>query len=405
MSRPVLQARWLGRRGLKMKRSPSNNVLLIITIVLASACSNAKEAAKPSRDVASANWPVFRGDPSLAGVAEDGVPDKLSLLWSFPTESAIVSSPVMGGGRIYVGSTDGKVYCLDLADGRKIWEYDSGDDIEAPPLLLDGKVFIGNLSGKFLSLDAGSGKLLWEYKCRNSIYGSANWVKPPGKEETYVFVGCYDNRLYCFDAEKGTLIWLYETDNYINGAPATDGTHVIFGGCDELLHIISVSDGAKLGEVWAGSYIPGSAALVEQRAYLGHYDNKLVAIDIHEQRIVWEYADEDHPWPFFASPAVGETRVVIGSRDGYIHCVDRTSGRKLWDFQTRDEIDSSPVIAGDKVVAGSIDGRIYVLRLEDGKSLWSYEIGAAIIGCPAVAGGLVAIGAEDGVLYTFGEKP
>jgi outer membrane protein assembly factor BamB len=209
--------------------------------------------------------------------------------------------------------------------------------------------------------------------------------------------------MYCFDAATGKLKWTYETDHYINGSPATDGENVVFGGCDEKLHIVNVLDGTKKGEVWAGSYIPGSAALVGNRAYLGHYDNKLVCIDIIEKRIVWEYEDRENGGAFFSSPAVGKDHVVIGSRDGYLHCVNRETGEKIWTFRTRDEIDSSPVIAGNRVIVGSMDGRLYVVNLKDGKKIWSYEIGAAIIGCPAVAGGFIVVGAEDGRVYAFGE--
>lgn len=377
-------------------------VLLVLPILLCS-CAK-KEVGERVLDVEGISWPIFRGDSSLSGIAEDNVPDKLSLLWSFNTESYIISSPVIGSGRVYIGSTDGKVYALNLLDGREVWAFDTEDDIEASPLLLDDAVYIGNLSGEFFCLDALSGQERWRYKCGSSIYGSANWVKSPNSEKAWILVGSYDNRMYCFDAHAGELKWVYETDNFINGAPSTDGTHVIFGGCDEILHIVSVSDGTKTGEVWAGSYIPGSAALIDNIAYLGHYDNKLVAIDLIEKKIVWEYQDKEHPGPFFSSPAVTKDRVVIGSRDGYMHCVGRERGEKIWDFQTFDEIDGSPVIAGDKVIFGSIDGRLYIVNLEDGKKIWSYEIGAAIIGCPAVAGGLIVIGSEDGRVYAFGEK-
>ena len=378
-------------------------VMLLVFPVLLCLCAE-KEAGERILDVEGASWPIFRGDSALSGIAEDRVPDKLSLLWSFKTESYIISSPVIGSGAVYIGSTDGKVYSLDLLGGRELWAFDTEDDIEASPLLLNDSVYFGNLSGEFFCLDRLSGQERWRYKCGSSIYGSANWVVNPNNQEAWILVGSYDNRMYCLDASAGDLIWVYETDNFINGAPSTDGTHVIFGGCDEILHIVSVSDGAKAGEVWAGSYIPGSAAIVGNRAYLGHYDNQLVAIDLLEKKIVWKYEDEEHPGPFFSSPAVTEDRVVIGSRDGYLHCVDRKSGEKIWDFQTFDEIDSSPVIAGDNVVFGSIDGRLYILNLKDGEKIWSYEIGAALIGCPAAAGGLIVIGAEDGRVYAFGEK-
>ena len=377
-------------------------MLLVFSLVL---CTCAKEeVGEPLLSVDEASWPIFRGDPALSGIAQDSVPDNLSLLWSFDTESYIISSPVIGIESVYIGSTDGKVYSLDLLKGQEIWTFDTGDDIEASPLLLDEAVYIGNLSGEFFCLDALSGQERWRYKCDSSIYGSANWARIAKDQQTRILVGSYDNRMYCFDSVSGELIWVYETENFINGAPSTDGTHIIFGGCDEILHIVSVSDGSKIGEVWAGSYIPGSPALLDNRAYLGHYDNQVVAIDLIEKKILWIYEDETHPGPFFSSPAVTEDRVVIGSRDGYLHCMGRERGEKLWEFQTFDEIDGSPVVSNDKVIFGSIDGRLYIVDLERGEKIWSYEIGAAIIGAPAVAGGFVVTGAEDGRVYAFGEK-
>jgi outer membrane protein assembly factor BamB len=378
-------------------------VLLMILPIVFFCC--VKEVAEETAvDIASVSWPIFRGDPTLSGVAKNGLPDKLSLLWSFQTDSWIIGSPVLGLGRVYSGSSDGKVYAINLSDGEKVWEFDTKDDIEASPLLLNEAVYVGNLSGEFYCLDANTGQVRWEYKCDNSIYGSANWAIDPQNQKPWIMVGSYDNRLYCFDAETGELNWSYETDNYINGAPSTDGREVLFGGCDELLHILSVLDGTKIGEVWAGSYIPGSAALAGDRAYLGHYDSKLVCIDRKEKKIVWEYFDQENPDAFFSSPAVGIDRVLIGSRNDSLYCVDSKTGKKIWTFQTRDDIDSSPVIAGEKVVVGSLDGRLYILDLNSGIELWSYEIGAPLFSCPAVDSGFIVIGSDDGRIYAFGEK-
>jgi outer membrane protein assembly factor BamB len=376
---------------------------LLIMSVLFLSCAK-KESIEKTVDFESVNWPIFRGDPALSGVADDELPEELTLLWSFQTDSWIIGSPVLGLGRAYSGSSDGKVYALNLSNGEKVWEFDTKDDIEASPLLLEGAVYVGNLSGEFFCLDASTGQVRWEYKCDNSIYGSANWAINPQHQKSWILVGSYDNRLYCFDAETGELNWSYETDNYINGAPSTHGEHVVFGGCDELLHILSVSDGTKIGEVWAGSYIPGSAALAGDKAYLGHYDSKLVCIDREKKKIDWEYLDKENPDAFFSSPAVGKDRVLIGSRNDYLHCVSRKTGEKIWTFPTRDDIDGSPVIAGGKVVVGSLDGRLYIVDLNSGKELWSYEIGAPLFSSPAVDGGLIVIGSDDGRIYAFGEK-
>jgi len=214
----------------------------------------------------------------------------------------------------------------------------------------------------------------------------------------------YDFNIYCFDALSGEKQWNYETDNYINGAPATNGQVVVFGGCDELLHIVSVETGDKVGEVVAGSYIAGSAALVDDAAYLGHYDQSLLCIDVNKNEIVWEYDNDGTAGAFFSSPAVSKNNVVIGSRDKLVHCINRKNGEKKWTFQTRGDVDSSPVIAGDKVVAGSNDGRLYMIQLDNGQHVWSFEIGADIVGSPAVTDGYIFVGAQDGRIYAFGES-
>ncbi len=384
-----------------------SNVRLILTLFILGAlflmCGGKGEKETEGQNVRKAYWPIFRGDSRLSGISNDTIPDEMRLLWTFKTESKIISSPIIGLGRTYIGSTDGKIYAIDLLKGAEAWEFDTGDDIEASPLLLEGSIYIGSLSGDFFCLDANSGNMLWKYEIKDEIYGSANWAQISEGGEKVILVGSYDNKMYCFDADNGNLRWTYETDSYINGAPATDGENVVFGGCDEYLHIVSVKDGTKNGEVWVASYIAGSAALVDNRAYLGHYDNKLVCVDILNREIVWEFENQENGGPFFASPAVGENRVLIGSRDRFLYCVDRTTGQKIWSFATRDEIDSSPVIAGNKVVTASTDGRLYIVDLDSGQEIWSYEIGAAVFGCPAVAGGKIVIGANDGRVYAFGD--
>ncbi|NIM14272.1 MAG: PQQ-binding-like beta-propeller repeat protein [Candidatus Aminicenantes bacterium] len=395
-------------------------VFLLILPFLFLTCSGKKEDEKRQINVEAVSWPIFRGDSRLSGTIDPnqkllrGVQGgsfleksplgrRRQLLWTYKTGSEIISSPVIGFGRVYIGSTDGKVYAINLKDGSKVWEFDTEDDIEASPLLVDTFIYIGNLSGEFFAMDAHTGKVYWKYNTEGPIYGSANWVRKPDSQETLIFVGSHDNKMYCFDAASGELQWAYETSHYINGTPALDGENIVFGGCDEKLHILSALDGKKKGEVRAGSYIPGSAALVENRAYVGHYGNQLICIDIKNKKIAWEYGDKKHGSAFFSSPAVGKDHVVIGSRDGYLHCVNRETGEKIWTFRTRDEVDSSPVIVGNQVIAGSSDGRLYIVNLKNGEQTWSYEIGAAIISCPAVAGGLIVIGAEDGRIYAFGE--
>ena len=58
------------------------------------------------------------------------------------------SSPAIAGGRVYVGSSDGKLYVLDAATGQKRWEFDAGDAITASPAIAAGRVVVGSQDGR-----------------------------------------------------------------------------------------------------------------------------------------------------------------------------------------------------------------------------------------------------------------
>jgi outer membrane protein assembly factor BamB len=360
-------------------------------------------SADKSDETAGAEWRIFRGDSRLSGVAPGALPDRLVRIWTYKTGSEIISSPVVGDGKVYVGTLDGSVVALTLESGELVWEHKTDDDsFEAPALLLDGAVIIGNLSGELLSLDAATGERQWTYTAEGKITGSANWLPAADGEQKRLYLGAHDNRLHCIDAATGAGIWSYDTKNFINGAPAVDGIGVVFGGCDSMLHRLSTADGSSMAEVNVGSYAAGSPAIAGGRAFVGTYDGYLVAVDLDRNRVAWEYDNEDGG-AFFSSPAIVGDRVIAGARDLCVHCVSRATGKREWVFRTQGDVDSSPVVVGERVLFGSTDGRLYMIGLADGQLIWSYEVGSALIGTPAVAAGKVIVGAEDGGVYAFGE--
>ena len=252
------------------------------------------------------------------------------------------------------------------------------------------------MDGFFYAVNAADGSLAWQHETMDQILGSANWI---GDD---IIVGSYDSSLYCFAADSGELRWSYATGDRLNGTPAVAGGRIYVGGCDAVLHVVDARKGEKLATVPMGDacHIAASVAVVDGQVYLGHYGNEFVRVDLEKESIVWRYSN--HPHPFFAEPAVGAGRVLFGSRDKHLHCVDQASGELLWKAAARRKIDTAPVICGDKVVFASGDGRLRVASLEDGTVLWSHDLGKPILGSPAVAHGRIVTGASDGILRAFG---
>ncbi|HAB18576.1 MAG TPA: Pyrrolo-quinoline quinone [Verrucomicrobiales bacterium] len=344
---------------------------------------------------------MFRGNPQLTGVAQDSLPEKPVLQWTFKTGAAVKSSAAIVGQRVFIGSTDSNLYCLNLADGKSVWAFKSDGPIEGSPLVLDGRVYFGTANTNLYALDAATGKPLWSYGMDDKILSSPNWTIGTNGARS-ILVGGYDFKLYSFDAVTGKTNWTFETGNYINGTPAVGNGMTAFGGCDAVVHVVDVLKGSKVKEVDAGAYIAASGSLVDDVLYVGHYENAVIAVDLKEGKIRWTY--KDRGFPYFSSPAVTSDRIIVGGRDRRLHCLKRDTGEVVWVFATRGKVDSSPVVVGDKVAVGSDDGRLYMVSLATGNELWNYEIGQPVQSSPAVSAGHLIVGADDGVVYCFGAK-
>jgi len=69
-------------------------------------------------------------------------------VWTFATRSRVESSPAIAGGRVFVGSNDGRFYVLNLTNGDKLWEFDAGAPLSASPAIANGRIVIGSQDGR-----------------------------------------------------------------------------------------------------------------------------------------------------------------------------------------------------------------------------------------------------------------
>ena len=65
-------------------------------------------------------WPLFRGDSHLSGIASSALPADLELSWTYDAGKAITSSPVVAGGRVFFGADDHAVHCADASSGEPV---------------------------------------------------------------------------------------------------------------------------------------------------------------------------------------------------------------------------------------------------------------------------------------------
>ncbi len=146
------------------------------------------------------NWLMFHGEPNLVGSTSKVLSDSLTVFWKFKTGGEVKSSPAIDEGLVFIGSSDGNVYAIDLKNGNQVWAYKTGGAVEATACVVKDLVFIGSSDGFLYALDKRAGQLQWKYETEGEILGSANWLRSDDGEELLVIVGSYDSRLYCLNS-------------------------------------------------------------------------------------------------------------------------------------------------------------------------------------------------------------
>ncbi len=346
---------------------------------------------------ADANWPMGRGDLARTGKAAGELPEKPQRLWRFKMKGAVEAEAAISTGTVYVGSARGQFCALDLATGQPRWrqEFDTGFD--AAPCVVKDRVFLMDTAGTLRCLNALNGQTLWTTETASENHSSPAWVE--GK----LLVGSYNQNLFCLDAENGKTLWKFTTGGPVHCAPMIAGGRAHVAGCDSTLHAIEIATGKEAWAVEMASYSAANAAAFGEGVYVGHYGGAVLASDLKDGHALWTFTPpQNDQVPFHAACAVPDDLVVAASRDKNVYGLERASGKLLWQFPTKGEIDAAPVIVGTRVFVASRDGNLYGLDLKSGAKFWVYESGSSFKAAPAVVAPKLVVGDVDGFVYCFG---
>ncbi|HAV42454.1 TPA: hypothetical protein DCX15_00355 [bacterium] len=74
------------------------------------------------------------------------------------------------------------------------------------------------------------------------------------------------------------------------------------------------------------------------------------------------------------SPVIVEDKIFIGCADHKFYCLNRFSGKTIYEFKTRGYITTPPLYSQDQIFLTSCDGYVYALTI-DGRLNWKYKLG------------------------------
>jgi outer membrane protein assembly factor BamB len=119
--------------------------------------------------------------------------------------SWVVGSPAARDGKAYVGSSDGHfIHSVDVASGRELWRTPVGSNVLSSPVLAGDLLVVGTATtnagrGELLALEAATGTVRWRLPFADAVWSSPVVV---GRE---IFIGCDDGGVVAIEQANAVV--------------------------------------------------------------------------------------------------------------------------------------------------------------------------------------------------------
>lgn len=298
---------------------------------------------------------------------------QLGLAWSaeFDTNRGQEATPIVVDGVLYTTTAWSKVYAFDAATGRQLWRFDPEvpgqrgfsaccDVVNRGVAVYGGKVFVGTLDGRLIAIDAKTGRQVWstvtvDQSKPYTITGAPRIVK--GR----VLIGNggaeYGVRGYvsAYDANDGSLVWRFYTvppgpnqpaDNAVSDPEIARmratwaGDWSRFGGGGTVWDAIVYDPDFNQILIGVGNGSPWNQKIRSEGRGDNLFLSSVVALDADTGRYRWHYqGTPGETWDFTQTQPIiladlnieGQPRKVMmqAPKNGFFYVIDRSNGRLI----------------------------------------------------------------------------
>ena len=391
----------------------------------------------------ASEWPRFRG-PNGSGVSDAvTVPVEWSeddYNWSAQLPGRGHSSPVVWGHRLFVTSADDKaavrwLSCVDVRDGSEVWKHEfpfethkkhkNNSYASSTPAVDEDHVYVlwhSKVASPLVAFDH-DGTKAWEIDLGPYLHGQGGATSPIVYEDLVVVANDHSagSYLIALDRKSGKERWRIPRE----GKRACYATPCVFtapGGEPELIFshcyegIIGVDPktgrqnwhvdvfGRASQRALGSPVVTGELVLATSGGVNG--DKQLVAVrpgGAGSAATVKEAYRVTRQTPHVPTPLIYKDRLFLWSDSGIASCLERDTGKVIWQKRIGGNFFGSPVCIDGKLYCIDVDGEVVVIAASDEYELLARNpLGETSRATPAVSGGTLFLRTESRVISVGG---
>ena len=322
---------------------------------------------------------------------------------------------VVGNRHLYYGSSSSdKVICRSIEDGRVRWTHTTGGPIRFAPTLYQGRVYIGSDDGTVYCLDGAKGKEIWTHQpdfaaVKMMVYGRLSSVCPirtsvlVDQGVAYWSAGVFAGEqtglrrvLSACRAENGQILWTRTPPKPLHGYPLATREQLFMPAGKSTPLSLRKSDGMVLGDFNANSRHGGSYAILS-------HDNKLLfGPHYSEAGSYVEQYDANTQSAEALGWGPGNHMVVTPSACFYLSDTtlskfDWNEKKRLWSVPSR--YPDALILAGSLLFAGGQD-QVAAIETSAGSVVWQAQVSGRVQDL-VVANQCLFVSTSLGHIYCF----
>ncbi len=217
-------------------------VLLSTALLLATALTCV--SASTESECSGEDWPMWRNDSARSAMSNETLPDRLHLRWvaELPKLKPAYREqrlqfdagyePVVLGKTMFIASSHSdRVVALDTETGTERWDFYADGPIRCAPAAWRDRVFFGSDDGCLYCLNATDGAELWKIRAAPSqrkVLGNERmislWPVRGGpvvhNGRVYFAAGVWSFEgvfVFCLDAATGNIVWRNDDASFLYG--------------------------------------------------------------------------------------------------------------------------------------------------------------------------------------------
>lgn len=231
-------------------------------------------------------------------------------LWKHPIRNPVASRPTIAQGKVIFTATDDVVYALDEVNGSSVWFYKRRSSPTSvilgasTPVVDGGDVITGLSDGYLVALNIEDGKLKWERKIHQGKKFTDVDAEPV-IEDGLIYVSSYDGSLYALKRADGEIVWRYDTGS--SKKVILEQGRIYLASSDGFVIALHQANAREIWKFELDSGVPTELVADGDRLYFGSSGRYFYAIDKNTGKGLYRY-DVGEGSGFYSPPFLDSSK-------------------------------------------------------------------------------------------------